>query len=193
MDMKITCWLPLLLSLLQLSACDQRHDETNDNKHPQLLTIAIIRHAEKPDVGDNLSCQGLNRALALPNVLKEKVGIPDYIYTPSIDNDDETRHVRMLQTITPFAVQYNLAINSDFKAQQIKSLSEDVLRKNGIVLIVWNHTEMRDIAEKLGVNKPPKWKKQDFDSIWLIERNHGKSTLKIGRQMLTPREACQGQ
>jgi len=28
------------------------------------LKIVIIRHGEKPDNGDNLNCQGLNRAMA---------------------------------------------------------------------------------------------------------------------------------
>ena len=33
------------------------------------LRVVIIRHGEKPEEGDNLSCAGLNRALALPAVL----------------------------------------------------------------------------------------------------------------------------
>lgn len=188
--MKITLCLTLLLSLLQLSACDQSSNITSADNPQKSLTIVLIRHAEKPDSGDNLSCQGLNRALTLPKVLKQKIGVPDYLYTPSIDNDDQTRHVRMLQTITPFAVKHNLTINSDFKAKQIKSLSEDILQKKGLVLLVWSHSEIQNIAEKLGIHEPPKWKNKDYDTIWIIEHDGKKSTLKVERQMLTPDKNC---
>lgn len=39
------------------------------------LKVVIIRHGENPDNGDNLNCQGLNRAMALPKVLAAKFGI----------------------------------------------------------------------------------------------------------------------
>jgi hypothetical protein len=39
------------------------------------LKVVIIRHGEKPETGDNLSCQGENRALQLPAVLYKKYNI----------------------------------------------------------------------------------------------------------------------
>lgn len=40
-------------------------------------TVVLIRHGEKPVSGlGQLSCQGLNRALALPGVLMAKLGRP---------------------------------------------------------------------------------------------------------------------
>ena len=41
-----------------------------------LLQIVIIRHGEKPTEGDNLSAQGLERALALPDVLNSLLPRP---------------------------------------------------------------------------------------------------------------------
>src|SRR5271165_6976951 len=47
-------------------------------------TIVAIRHGEKPPEGlGNLSCRGLNRALALPNVLLSKYGKPEFIFAPN--------------------------------------------------------------------------------------------------------------
>src|SRR5262249_60930245 len=78
------------------------------------LTIVAVRHGEKPADGDNLSCRGQNRALALPAVLMSKFGKPDYTYVPSVKLDKSTEHARMFQTVTPFAVQDNLTIDRRF-------------------------------------------------------------------------------
>lgn len=44
------------------------------------LKLVFIRHAEKPLKGDNLTCQGLNRALQIPAVLYNKFGVPAYLF-----------------------------------------------------------------------------------------------------------------
>jgi hypothetical protein len=56
------------------------------------LKVIIIRHAEKPPKGDNLTCEGLNRSLRLPAILNTKFGIPDYVYVPSLGMDKTTKH-----------------------------------------------------------------------------------------------------
>jgi len=44
-------------------------------------TIIVVRHGEKPPKGlGQLKCRGLNRALALPDVLISKFGQPNYIF-----------------------------------------------------------------------------------------------------------------
>ena len=51
---------------------------------PKMETIIFLRHDEKPFDGlGQLTCQGLNRVLALPQVLLSKVGKPDYIFAPN--------------------------------------------------------------------------------------------------------------
>ena len=47
-------------------------------------TIVLLRHGEKPPGGlGQLTCKGLNRALALPSVLIGRYGKPDFIYAPN--------------------------------------------------------------------------------------------------------------
>ena len=47
-------------------------------------TIVFFRHGEKPSGGlGQLTCQGLNRALALPDVLLAKFRTPHYLYAPN--------------------------------------------------------------------------------------------------------------
>jgi hypothetical protein len=49
----------------------------------QTETIVLVRHGEKPDAGlGQLSCQGLNRALALPAVIARLFGKPAAIFAP---------------------------------------------------------------------------------------------------------------
>ena len=63
-----------LLACIVVCACDgSAKNATDNNLADKNLKVVIIRHGEKPadksEGGDNLSCQGQNRALQLPAVL----------------------------------------------------------------------------------------------------------------------------
>jgi hypothetical protein len=150
-----------------------------------------MRHAEKPVDGDNLSCQGLNRALKLPDVLYAKFKLPDYIFVPSLKTGKKTGDARMYQTIIPFAVKYNLIIDTKFAVDNVKGLAETILKKSGTVFIVWEHNSIPDIAQKLGVeDEKLKWKGDDFDSIWIITFKNGMAVLSVDKENLNPAVAC---
>jgi hypothetical protein len=137
-----------------------------------VLTVFIIRHGEKPKKGNNLSCEGQYRALALADVLTKKVGKPDFTYVPKMHTGDTTSSVRMFQTVSPFAIKQNLYINSSFKESDTTGAANDVLTRRGVVLMVWEHGNIPPLALALGVpasKVPVKWKGHDFDSIWTIE------------------------
>lgn len=172
--------------LLSLNACDQTsHDETSKE-----LRVVIVRHAEKPEKGDNLSCQGQNRALQLAQVLYQQFQLPDYIYVPSLDADKETSHSRMFQTITPFAIKYNLSINSKYQDDDYAGVASSVLKKRGTVLMVWSHNSIPKLAKALGVKKPADWEDGDFDSIWVISYRHQRPELTLAREGLSPSATC---
>jgi hypothetical protein len=153
-------------------------------------TIVIIRHGEKPDSGDNLSCQGLNRALQLPAVLVGKFGTPAYTYVPALKLGKSTNHVRMLQTVTPIAVQHNLVLNSKFAGADVAALAKDARSRFGLVLIVWDHSHIPALAAALGVQSLPKWGAHDFDSIWVIGYDGGRASLTIDGEGITPDGKC---
>ena len=134
------------------------------------LRVVIIRHGEKPDSGYNLSCQGYNRSLELPGVITSLFGVPDYTYVPNIRTGISTRSVRMYQTIVPFAVQYDLMINTRYGETDSVALAMDILKKTGTVLVVWDGRNIPPIARNLGLkNSDPKWEETDYDSIWIID------------------------
>ncbi|WP_210519856.1 histidine phosphatase family protein [Hymenobacter terricola] len=152
-----------------------------------VLRIIIIRHGEKPASGDNLSCAGLNRALALPAVLNQLLPAPpDYTFVPLIGTDGkDTTSIRMLQTVMPYAVQHNLTINSDFAVDNIKGLTKKLRHRRGAVLVVWEHVNIIKIAEKLGLKDVLGWPDDDFDSVWTISFSGGGAKGKARHPVLT--------
>jgi hypothetical protein len=153
--------------------------------------IVIIRHAEKPPQGNNLSCKGQNRALQLADVLFDKVGLPEHTYVPALKQGDATKHARMLQTVTPFAIKYNLTINSTFDESEVKKAAADVLQRSKTVLMVWEHSKIQALAQRLGATDAPPWDGHDFDSIWVITFAAGKAVLDTsGKEGLTPADQC---
>src|SRR4026208_70467 len=80
-------------------------------------TIVFFRHGEKPSAGlGQLTCQGLNRALALPDVLIGRFGTPHYLYAPNpatkiSDPGGSFYYVRPLATIEPTAIRAGRSVN----------------------------------------------------------------------------------
>jgi hypothetical protein len=151
--------------------------------------VLIIRHGEKPDDGDQLSCQGMNRALKLPAVI-EKLGRPDFAYVPALGQGARTSHARMFQTITPLAVKLNLTVNTSFGETDAAGVAADVRARTGTVLLVWEHSAIADLARQLGVASPPAWKKTDFDSVWIVTYSSGVASLAIQHEGIVPSTEC---
>lgn len=161
------------------------------DSNTSLNRVVIIRHAEKPDKGDNLSCKGLNRSLDLPAVLYNKYKLPAKIFVPSVGNGKTASQLRMLETITPFAVKYNIAIDSRFNVKDANSLAAAIKKTKGYALVVWEHDNINNIVKALGADdKGIKWSDDDFDSIWIIEFKNGKATLSADKENLSPSDVC---
>jgi hypothetical protein len=183
-------FLVLLLTLFSLVGCDGKKHASDNHAPDHDLKVVIIRHGEKPKDGDNLSCQGQNRALQLSAVLHQKFNVPDYIYVPALKSDESTKHSRMFQTISPFAIKYNVTINSKYSSDENEKIARSVLKKSGVVLMVWDHSAIQSLASTLGVHHAPKWDDADFDSIWVIRFDNGKAKLTTDSEGLIPSPTC---
>lgn len=153
------------------------------------LKVIIVRHGEKPAKGHELSCQGKNRAAALPEVLYQKFGKPAYIFVPDKHSQKKTIASRMYQTALPFASRYNIVLTT-FDEANLRGMAADILQKQGTVVVVWEHSAINGIAKALGVPGPGKWPDSDFDSIWVITFNNGKASLQRDHEGLHPSAAC---
>ncbi|MGD0430195.1 MAG: histidine phosphatase family protein [Acetobacteraceae bacterium] len=146
-------------------------------------TIVLVRHAEKPPSGlGQLNCQGLNRALALPPVIKKAFGTPAAIFAPNpseqkTDDGKLYDYVRPLATIEPAAIAFGLPIHSEIGQSRIDDLQRQLnspIYHDAYVLVAWEHTEAMLLARALmkqfggDPNAVPDWKGTDFDSIYVL-------------------------
>lgn len=173
----------LLIFCLHITASAQTN--TGDVK------IIFIRHAEKPPVGDNLTCQGINRSMLLPAMLVTRFGIPNYTYVPSLGLGNATKHARMFQTVIPLAAKYNLTINTSHGEKDWPGMAADLKSDEGLVLVVWEHKNIIPIVRMLGVNTDGlKWTDNDYDSIWIVTIHNGTAILTKEKEGLNPPQGC---
>lgn len=145
-------------------------------------TLVCIRHGEKPPGGlGQLTCRGLNRALALPGVLLKKFGAPGFIFAPNPTQKVDPGgyyYVRPLATIEPTAVRCGLPVNTEFGYTEIKGLEGELQKppyQNATVFIAWEHVLLDDLAKNLvkdnGGNPAhvPSWPGKDYDTIFVIK------------------------
>lgn len=146
-------------------------------------TIVFLRHGEKPPLGlGQLSCQGLNRALALPQVLQAKFGTPTAIYAPdpgatAKDKGVEYNYVRPLATIEPTAIRLGLPVNTTLGLRQIQQLEQELLKpaySSATIYVAWEHNLAWQAAQQLvaaaggKAQQVPAWADDDYDSLYVL-------------------------
>jgi hypothetical protein len=169
-------------------------------------TLVFMRHGEKPSAGlGQLDCQGLNRALALPAVLRKRFGAPAAIFAPNPadkmeENDTAYAYVRPLATIEPTAIAFGLPVNVDFAFGDIKGLQGALAQpalQNGVVFIAWEHKQIAKLAGRIladnggDAGQVDKWKGDDFDSLYVIRIKREGGTVSATYQH--SREGLDGQ
>lgn len=156
---------------------------------PPVETIVCIRHGEKPKGGlGQLTCRGLNRALALPDVLLKKFGAPQFVFAPNptqkVDSTNGYYYVRPLATIEPTAIRCGLPVNTEFGYKEIKGLENELQKpgyKSAVIFIAWEHGEVDKFVKNLvadnGGNpaQVPSWPGNDYDTIFLVKITHAEN------------------
>jgi hypothetical protein len=165
---------------------------SSDSIESKEETIVAIRHGEKPLEGlGNLNCKGLNRALALPEILLAKYGKPQFVFAPNpserFDRGD-FNYVRPLVTIEPTAIRCELPVNTEFGYTQIDSLAKELKKpdyESALIFIAWEHTELDKFAKLMVASyggdpgQVPFWSERDYDTIFVLKIRHqnGQNTL----------------
>ena len=136
--------------------------------------VILIRHGEKPEVGNELNERGWQRAYALPGFFKNNAsvnafGAPGAIYAMAPKGEDGS--VRAIQTVTPYAHDLDKKIHSDFKKMEIENLVHEIKTASQydgkMVLICWEHKVIPQIAEAFGLSNPQEWGKV-YDRAWVL-------------------------
>lgn len=212
-------WMkPFLLPIFLLSAsCGASRLLAAQTPHRGGETIVMIRHGEKPPAGlGQLSCRGLNRALALPPLLIARYGKPDAIYAPNpAVQVQEGRlgprysYVRPLATIEPTAIRLGMPVNTQIGYGQIGKLQQSLLQPayaNSLIFVAWEHDRLYSFAKQLlqaygeGASVLPAWPGWDYGTIYVFHitrpENDGQPhvTLSIQQENLGGRLAstCPG-
>jgi hypothetical protein len=170
----------LSLCFFSLRASAESPDATSP---AQVETLVCIRHGEKPanDQGQ-LTFQGLNRSLALPDVLIKKYGRAGFVFAPGtqhpISHDGVPYcYIRPLITIEPTAIRLALPVDARFAFDEIEPLQKELLSpayQNSLVFIAWEHIKLeqfaKDMLDALGADSSvvPHWPGKDYDSIYVL-------------------------
>ncbi len=139
--------------------------------------VIIIRHGEKPPIGEILSTKGYERAAALSVYFTNSlvgVGIPEFIYAQSSSGGHSERPI---ETVKPTANVLGLTINTNYTKDQYPQMVSDILKNpylnNKIVLICWEHKVITDMTALFGVRpKPGKWHGDVYDRTFVIMFNN---------------------
>jgi hypothetical protein len=182
-----------LASLFTTGLCGQTTPNAAVND-PKTETIVLIRHGEKPLLGlGQLDCRGLNRALALPDVLIPKFGKANLIYAPNPagkvhDLGGAFDYVRPLITIEPTAVRLGLPVNCDFQFEDTKGLAADLLSPSHagkVIFVAWEHRKLnemvKDIVRENGADpsQVPDWPESDYDRIYILRFSPDTHTINF--------------
>ena len=152
---------------------------------PTVETIVCLRHGEKPQGGlGQLTCRGLNRALALPKVLLAKYGAPEFVFAPNPTQKSDGNnyyYVRPLMTIEPTAIRCGLPVNTKFGYRDIKGLENEFQKpeyQKATIFVAWEHGLLdifvKDLVKAHGGDpaQVPSWPGNDFDTIFLVKITH---------------------
>ncbi len=177
-------------------------------------TVVLMRHGEKtPEERGQLSCKGLNRALALPDVLIKRYGRPDFIFAPNPSSQKEGAngtlysYVRPLVTIEPTAIRLGLPVDTQIGYNEIARLQKELLEPKyagSLIFVAWEHKFLYQFARRMlsshgkDPSVVPQWPGTDYDTLYVlrIERS-GETpevTFEAAKEMLdgTLSDTCPG-
>lgn len=184
------------LPIVMLIGCAPKQSSTAGPTGNASETIVMIRHGEKPAAGlGQITCKGLNRALALPDLLMSRYGKPDAVYAPNPsdqvkDHGQIYSYVRPMATIEPTAIRAGLPVNVQIGYKQIDQLQRELTKPayaNSRIFVAWEHGYLRGFAQQLlksygdNPSSVPAWPPDDFDTIYVFQltRHDGKPHLSF--------------
>jgi phosphohistidine phosphatase SixA len=124
---------------------------------PKNTNFLMVRHAEKPDSGNELSVAGQERAhayaVSLQNyVLNGTLLELDYIVATA----DSSQSHRPRLTIEPLAKAMGMEINDKYQENDYQKLADHILQNSKYdesnILICWHHGEILELAAAFGVD-----------------------------------------
>jgi len=181
---RAACRFPVLLIALSVMLPIPAHAAESVAAGP-VQTLVVIRHGEKPKQGLGLlTCQGLNRALMLPDWFAQNFQRPDYLFAPDpkvkateLHGDGQRYdYVRPLLTIGPTAVRLGVPINTQLPFNDPGLLADTLLEpqyRDAVIFLAWEHTNIVEFATAMltrfgNRQSLPDWPNSDYDTVFVF-------------------------
>jgi len=167
---------------------------------PQPAQIILFRHGEKPADPNaaDLSPEGRHRARELVPFITTEPAFTKYGSPAALYATQRTKHghsARTQETLAPLSRELHLPIQTPCAAEQYQRLASAILANSKYqgktVVICWVHDYIRELAYALGVRPElPRWKGEDYDTVYVISYEGGKASLRVLRQNFSPKTAA---
>jgi hypothetical protein len=137
--------------------------------------IFIVRHAEKPETGMELTAAGTNRANAYTNYFRTLAfeGKPLHLDSIFAASDSKNSH-RPRLTLEPVSKSLGVPLDLRFKDKDPASLVDELRAKphGKQILICWHHGAIPELLQNFGADPAKllpggKWPEQVFS--WVIQ------------------------
>ena len=142
--------------------------------------ILLIRHAEKPEDGPELSPQGERHAQAYVRFFTHYHLGPKLLTIDALFAAKDTEgSIRPRLTLEPLAAELKLPLHTPYEDKQTKKMAEHLLSKKfdgETVVVCWKHSEILELADKLGATAralrpktqwPEEW--PDSEYRWVLQ------------------------
>ncbi len=202
--MRFFSFLPALLVAVGV-ASQPLHAQDASPDGARVETIVFIRHGEKPANDEaQLTCQGLNRALSLPDLLIARYGAAQFVFAPTTTKKPASKgagvppgttysYVRPLMTIEPTAIRLGLPVETKFAFDEIGGLQSELTSpayQRAVVFVAWEHAALDQLVKRLmsaygsDAGEVPDWPTEDYDSIFVvrIRTEGGKRTVSFAHE-----------
>jgi len=139
--------------------------------------VMLIRHAEKPASGNDLSAMGWRRAECIRELfMKDSNLTPNKIYAQKASKKDEEipDSRRQIETVAPLARALGLTIDNSFTSFELDDLTKDIEKLSEDqypVLVSWNHDEVKNFLINFGMKYQiaPTYPAKRYDLVWTVE------------------------
>jgi WD40 repeat protein len=156
------------------------------------LTILIVRHAEKPPSGPDLSPAGVTRAAAYAKYFNPFSAGPDAAFAPDslIASSPTPASNRPVQTLKPLSAAIGVPIDERFASVDVRDLAETLRsgQRGKHILIAWHHEQIPELIQALG-GDPSKvlpggvWPARVYD--WVVELNFDSNGRLMDERKIT--------
>ena len=158
--------------------------------------IVILRHAEKPSSGNELSQRGWDRARALPALFSSRAELTAYGAPVEVIGMSQKPHhsIRSVQTVSFLSSSLHLQTNTDYMPDDVdelvSDLSSDARLDGKTVVICWHRDNLPELIEAFGGPDIGRVPSNQYDRLWVLSMTKGHVHMQDLPQNVLPGDSA---